>query len=234
MAQIRRTDTSLQSLEEFTVLSSFTSSYEDSYYSSSSSSSSSIQELDDTGAMKFVAYSYCTLDVMMIPLKPRRKSTASSSSNRGRRSSQAEYKPKHSIITAAGKEKKAPESQENVWESATTIPDPSSFFQRLLNFLSGRVGEQPELKYFGSIKPIYEILCVEPKTYLANERTFLQWLNFSTLLGIGAVALLFSGRMIAGAVLFLASTNSDFSHFSNHSPRFWMFLCFLCPLYVSL
>ena len=45
---------------------------------------------------------------------------------------------------------------------------------------------------------------IEPKTYFANERTYLQWFNAATLLGSIALALInVGGRSVVVGVLFL-------------------------------
>lgn len=50
------------------------------------------------------------------------------------------------------------EQEKNVWESSYTIRNRSdNFFWRMLDKITGNSNEEEELKYFGSIKPIYEV-----------------------------------------------------------------------------
>lgn len=53
-------------------------------------------------------------------------------------------------------------------------------------------------------RPVQSRMKIEPKTYFANERTYLQWFNAATLLGSIALALInVGGRSVVVGILFL-------------------------------
>eukprot|EP01127_Copromyxa_protea_P024027 TRINITY_DN9283_c0_g1_i1.p1 TRINITY_DN9283_c0_g1~~TRINITY_DN9283_c0_g1_i1.p1 ORF type:complete len:972 (+),score=128.36 TRINITY_DN9283_c0_g1_i1:401-2917(+) len=90
-----------------------------------------------------------------------------------------------------------PENTDSSEEEMEETTREDNFFKKLWDAISGKQEEEENLKYFGKIKPIYEEVYVEPKTYLANERTLLQWLNYSIILVIGCLSILFSGHHLA-------------------------------------